>query len=84
MAAGEGLAPVAKQLRLSPDHSGDRRKVLARKKGVRSVFRKCSSYTSLSASHVLSQGAPDPASQSSAGRPGNGLREVKERVQFTS
>lgn len=49
VAAGEGLGPVAKQLRLSPDHSGDRRKVLTRKKGVRSVFRKPSSYTSLSA-----------------------------------
>lgn len=49
VAAGEGLGPVAKQLRLSPDHSGDRRKVLARKKGVRSVFCKPSSYMSLSA-----------------------------------
>lgn len=49
MAAGEGLAPGAKQLRPSPGHSGDGQRVRARRNEVRSVFCKPSVYTPLSA-----------------------------------
>ena len=49
MAAGEGLAPGAKQLRLSPGHRGDGQRVRARRNEVRSVFCKPSIYTPLSA-----------------------------------
>lgn len=49
MAAGEGLVPGAKQLRLSPDHSGDDQRIWARRNEVRSVFCKPSIYISLSA-----------------------------------
>ena len=48
-AAGEGLVPGAKQLRLSPDHSGDDQRVRARRNEVRAVFCEPSIYTSLSA-----------------------------------